>query len=433
MAVIEDVICGVDDGTVLTAAINAIISRMSIAGKTATVSEFGDSFAAYDRFSDPGNNYQDTTIQAGVFSFLRAKLGDNVNVTNFAGVGGDNFADMRTRLTTDILDVQTDWVWMQGGVNDVYADFRTAAAMIADVIFMIDAIVANGQKVLMLNCYAQESGRGGYSASRAILQADYSKQLWEYIRPKEGVIMVDVFTDSVDQSDNSVGGARPFYVIGDDKIHLAMYGSFLAGELSEEVLSPYLIGDSQNKVISPVTAGDYGDLNFSNFNGTGGTSGTGMSGVAPTGWVVKRQSGEGTMVGSQNAKGYYELAITKSVAGTSSLYRIQSNDLKALFSGAEDVETRIVLSCDTGLDVEEIRCYWYNDNGIAPFFTVDWGRSINGFSIADTLTANDLLIKLAPSTILATPLTNVWLFIDIRLIGSGTGIVTLKNVRITDV
>ena len=432
MAVIEDVICGVDNGTVLTAAVNAIISRMSMAGKTATVTLFGDSYSAYDRFSDPGNNYQDTTIQAGCWSFLLAKLGDNVNVVNYAGVGGDNFLDMETRIT-DVTSAPTDWTFVQGGVNDIYADFRTAAQMMGNVTTIIQAILAAGSKILWLNCYAQESGRGGYSASRAILQADFNKQLWEYIRPLEGVIMADVFTDSVDQSDNNVGGARPFYVIGDDKIHLAMFGAFRTGEICEQVQAPYLIGDSQNKVISPVTSGDYGDLNFSNFNATGGTAGTGMSGVVPTGWVVKRQSGEGTMVGSQNAKGYYELAITKSVAGTSSLYRIQSNDLKSLFSGGEDVETRIVLSVDTGLDVEEIRCYFYNDNGVAPFYTVDWGRSINGFSIADTLTANDLLIKLAPSTILATPLTNVWLFIDIRLIGSGTGIVTLKNVRITDV
>ena len=431
MAVIDRAVCG-GSTQVLVDAQSDLIDRMSMAGKAATVTLFGDSFSAYDRFSDAGNNYQDSSIQAGCWSFLLAKLGENVNVVNYAGVGGDNFLDMETRIT-DVTASPTDWTFMQGGVNDIYADFRTAAQMIGNVITMIDAIVASGSKVLMLNCYAQESGRGGYSASRAIIQADYNKQLWEYIRPKEGVIMADVFTDSVDQSDNNVGSARAFYIIGDDKIHLSMYGAFRTGEICEQVLAPYLVGDSNNKVISPVTSGDYGDLNFSNFNATGGTAGTGMSGVVPTGWVVKRNSGEGTMVGSQNAKGFYELAITKSVAGTSSVYRIQSNDLKALFSGGEEVETRIVLSVDTALDVEEIRCYWYNDNSVDPFFTVDWGRSINGFSIADPITAEDLLIKLAPSTILDTPLTNVWLFIDIRLIGSGVGTVTLKNVRITDV
>jgi len=433
MAVVDHVVCGVDDGLILTTAINSIIDRYSNVSGVPTISLFGDSFAAYDRFSDAGNNYQDAVIQAGVFSFLRARLGRNINVTNFAGVGGDQFSDMRTRLTTDILDVGTDEVWMQGGVNDIYGFDRTAEDMFDDVEFMCDAMIANGQKVMLLICYPQLSTRGGYSTAKTIKLNTYNKLVSDYIFAKEGVIGIDVFSFSVDQSDNNSASARATYALGTDKIHLAQYGTYKTGLLCEQAQTPIRVPTSNNFKISPIEGGDYGDLNFSNFNNTGGTAGTGMSGVVPTGWVIKRQSGEGTMVGAQNAAGLYELDITKSVAGTSSVYRIQSNDLKANFSGGENVEVFISMSIDTVLDIEELRCYWYNDNSVDPFFTVDWGRSINGFTVSDTLPIDDLLIRLAPSTILDAPLTNVWLFIDIRMKGSGTGKATLKNVRIMDV
>ena len=434
MAIIEKLSCDVDDmGTVLVASTNELIDDLSTAKREATVTLFGDSFSAYDNFSDVGNKYQDTTIAASCWKYLIAKLGDRINVTQQAGVGGDTAALMEARLTADVLTPATTWVFGQVGVNDFYGFSYTGAAVFAQVERMIDAIILNGQKVLWLNCYSQISTRGNYSLARTQELDIYNALLANYAKTKDGMILVDVRSASIDWTDASNAGALASWFIGSDKIHLTDYGSFQTGELCLQALAPYMVPGSHTKNMSPIAAGDHGDLNFSNFNGTSGTAGTGQSGDTPNSWTIARQSGtDGTSVGSQNALGHYELAITKSNTSDPSQFRIVSSDLKAGFNDDDVVETTLIMSVDSGLELGEIRVYFYCDNSVDPFYTVEWGRSINGYTYI-AMDTGDLMIKIDPSTILDGPLTNVFLYIDIRLDGAGTGIVTLKNIRINDV
>lgn len=435
---ISHIACGTATGTVIASTVNSLIDNTGVLGRTATVTLFGDSYSVYEKFSDAGNNYQDSVIQASCWSFLLANLGSAVNVTEYAGVGGDRASDMLTRITDDVLvptsgNGATDWVFGQVGVNDFYPYSRTAAAVVSDVQSMITSIIANGQKVLWLNCPPQNSSRGDFSSAKSVISADYNRIMAAWAQDIDGLVWVDVYSTAVAQNDAANGAARTSYAIGTDKIHLSMYGAWETGRLCEIALAPYMVQTSNTKEMSPVNAGDYGDLNFSNFNGTGGTAGTAASGDIPTGWVVKRNSGEGTIVGSHNAAGYYEMAIAKAVAGTSSVYRVQSNDLKANFSGGENVESRLILSIDDVLDVEEIRAYFYNDNSSDPYYTIEWGRSINGYTPINPMPVGDIVIHIGPAVILDTPLTNVYYYLDLRMKGTGTATVTLKHLRITDV
>lgn len=411
-------------------AVESTLNNPSNTSKENTVTIFGDSFVSSHRDSTTQSNTINSAYASSCFAFLIGNLGDAINVTQFAGVIGDTADGMLARLQADVLVHKTDWVFMSVGPNDFYGFSRSAEAVFTDVKSISDQIIANGQKLMLLNSYPQGFGRGNYSFARTLALCDYNILLDDYAKTKDGLILVDVHSKAILQSDATNAAARPNYYIGLDDIHLNIFGAHDTGRLCEEALAPHIVRSDNQANMNPFRGGDYGDINLSNFNGSGGTAGTGMSGTVATGWVIGRNSGSGTMVGSHNAAGDYELAITKASAETS-LFRIQTTELKGLFSGGESVKSRLVFSVDTGLNLEETRCYFYNDNGVDPFFTVDWGRSINGYT-AEPVPIDNIVVDLPAVTILDTPLVNVIYFIDIRMKGTGTGIVTLKHLRIND-
>ena len=411
-------------------ATNALLNLFGNSKKAATVSIFGDSFTAYHYFSDVGNNYQNSTLQSSCWRYVAANLGSQINITNFAGVGGDQASDMLARLQVDILDKNTDYVFGQVGVNDFFGGFKTATQVFDDVVDMIEQIIANGSKVVWLNCYPQPSTRGGFTAARSLELANYNKMLADWAQDVDGVIIVDVYSRSVDHNDSVNGEALASLYIGPDKVHLTDYGSWDTGEAFLESLAPFMVKDSNTADMSPLTQGDYLALTQTNFNGTGGTLLTGGAGVVPDLWVLKRNSGAGTITGSVTSEGYYKLSMNNTSG--SSVYRLQTFNAKALFSGGENIKSRLALSIEMGsLQIEEIRCYWYVFDGTS-FYTVENGRSINGYTPISPMDSTDIVLDLQPTLMPAGPFTDVVYYIDFRVTGAAIGDVILKNLRLWD-
>ena len=83
------------------------------------------------------------------------------------------------------------------------------------------------------------------------------------------------------------------------------------------------------------------------------------------------------------------------------------------------------------LQIEEIRCYWYVYDGTA-FYTVENGRSINGYTPTTPMDSTDIVLDLQPTLIPAGPLTDVVYYVDFRVTGAAVGDVILKYLRLWD-
>lgn len=404
--------------------VNGLVANPSNSPKSNTVSLFGDSYTFYQNDTDKNN----AVIAASCWAYALAQLGDAVNVTNYAGVRGNNSTQMLARLQSDILDIKTDWVFGQVGVNDFYGYGFTAETVFNNVTNMIAQILANGSKVLWLNCFPQNPSRSGFSSAKSLESARYNNMLSTWGQDKEGLLIVDVYNSFVDKSDSTNGGAKTNY-IGTDFIHLSTYGSWKVGELVVNSLDRYIKQYSNSKYVSPLTTGDYGSLNFSNFNGTGGALGTSATGVAPDEWILSRSTGEGSVVGVRDDD-TYNLQITKAVDLTQSKFRLQSANLNSYFAGGEDVSMELVLSADLeNLRIAELRVYLYTYDG-TDFETRDWGRSYNGLTTVAPFSSGDMRIFLPTSIILPAPVTDVRVYIDISLEGIGADTIKFKSIRL---
>lgn len=424
---------GVDSGQHFFDAVTGMINNPFNALKPATVTLYGDSYSSLQRDSTSQSNTSNSTYSSSIWHMLIAMLGDSVTVNTYAGIAGNTSALMLARIQADVLDIKDEWVFMQlGSVNDFFPFSVSAVDVFDDVVEMISQIIANGQKIYGHNCLPQDPTRGDYSAAKAIQLALFNEMIAEHVRITPGIIMGDGYSLAIDQSDNATGGAMANKAIGTDKIHPNIFGAYDFGVHGKEDLAAYFPPARQRKTMSPVTAGDYWTFTESNFNGSSGSSGTSASGVVPTGWILKRQSGTGAVVGSV-VDGDYNATITLSGA-SSSVYRIQSNDINSLFSGGENVKSKLIISFDMtgGIVLEEARIYWYTDNGTA-FKTTDHGRSVNGYTArAMPELINDLQIDILDSLIpMPDPtIVDVNFFIDIRVSGTGTGIIIPKHLRI---
>ena len=427
-------VCGAaGSGQAMVDATTGMISNPFNAQKPSTATLFGDSYSSFQQDSVTQSNTDNSTYAASSWSMLIAMLGDAIDVNTYAGVGGDRSSDMLARIQADVLDIGDEWVFMQfGSVNDFFPYSRSAVDVYADVVSMIDQIIANGQKVYGQNCAPQNPTRGDYSAAKAIQLATFNEMIAEYVRTTNGVLMGDVYSYAVDQSDNASGGAMANKYIGTDKIHFNIYGAYDAGVKGIQDLAAYFPPARHRKTMSPVTTGDYWSLTESNFNGTGGSHGTASSGDVSTGWIMKRKSGTGAIVGSY-VDGDFNGTITLSGAA-SSVYSLSTNDLATLFgAGGQNIKSKLIMSFDMtgGIVLEEIRVYSYTYDGTV-FKTTDWGRSVNGYTaLPMPELANDIQIDLQASLMPANPV-DVNIIIEIRVSGTGTGILIPKHLRILD-
>ncbi|GAI95760.1 unnamed protein product, partial [marine sediment metagenome] len=242
-------------------------------------------------------------------------------------------------------------------------------------------------------------------SARSLHLANYNKMLADWSQDVDGLILVDVYSRAVDHDDDTNGAARAGLYIGADNVHLTDYGSWDTGNAVLEAISPYIVKTSNTKNMSPLTNGDYGAPTQSNFQGGTGNILTGAAGIAPDLFNLLRQSGSGTVTGSITPEGYYKMSMNNTSG--SSVYRLVTFDMNASFSGGENIKSRIVLSTEMGsLQLEELRVYWYADNG-AEFYTVENGRSINGYTPILPMDSTDIVLDLQPTLMLTGTLVDV--------------------------
>ena len=106
----------------------------------------GDSWTAAELDVNPDN-----TADTGVFHNFNSLIGQYFTILSVAGVGGNTLAEMRARFQTDVIDLAPEFVWIQGGQNDI-GQFRTADDMFADMQWMIQESLSNDITPLVVPC-----------------------------------------------------------------------------------------------------------------------------------------------------------------------------------------------------------------------------------------------------------------------------------------
>lgn len=116
-------------------------------------------------------------------------LGYPLSIVKNAGIGGNTTTQMLARIDTDVKPYDSDWVIMDGGINDVFnGGGTTLATMQSNLAAIFDKITKNyGRKVMMM----LPTGSGfGTPATFTVL---YQLHRWlkKYAREHRGIYLFD--------------------------------------------------------------------------------------------------------------------------------------------------------------------------------------------------------------------------------------------------
>lgn len=164
----------------------------------------------------------DQTDNRGWVNHANSMLNGGIRIVNNAGVGGDDFGEMRARLATDIDPYLDDFdiLFLHGGYNDLAAS-ATAAHAWADCKAIIDKYCDLNKTVVLTTVLPIGADADVYSGSgndtfdtdvtfqRELLSL--RKYQLDYVRP--GLIVIDAYLDAIDPLDAN-GLSKP-YMTGD--------------------------------------------------------------------------------------------------------------------------------------------------------------------------------------------------------------------------
>ena len=199
-----------------------------------TVIIFGDSLTAQNGTGSATLNPttpQDAQDARGYWNWANAYMGRKATLVRNAGVGGDTTAQMRARMNADVLAYDSDWVVFCGGSNDVAND-RTLAAIQADVTAILDALRADGRKVLIMT--AAPSASYNTTGRRDVL-GKLNRWLMDLPSTRAGVHAADIWRVVADPATGS-----PATGMATDVIHWSHAGALRVGKVVADVLGPLL-------------------------------------------------------------------------------------------------------------------------------------------------------------------------------------------------
>lgn len=167
---------------------------------------------------------------SGWVNWMNPYIEQRLQITRNAGVGGNRFDQMLTRLQADVLAYPSEWVLIGGPVNDVSAP-RTAAAIIADMKEIHKQILAAGRRVHQLT--AAPSDFYDTAAKRSALD-EVNAYIWT-LDNTPGITVSDAF--EVLRKPGEYGPAVGYVV---DGIHWNDQGAHRVGYLAAQRIAAAL-------------------------------------------------------------------------------------------------------------------------------------------------------------------------------------------------
>lgn len=403
---------------------------------------FGDSYAIYDRYVSANSVNAGT---AGLWHALTAAVGDHRMVRLNAGIGGNTTAMMRARLPSDVLAKSPTIVLGNGGVNDFYgagAGFdRTVADVLADVLYMIDALLDAGIIVAWANCPTQATTRSNYTAARQAKALDYNKQLAVALATRPTVRLIDVAALVMDPA--SADFSPRSSMLGVDGIHLShsatmgvalRYSSWLDA-LLPYVERPFSPADCAANVASDsLLAAGIGQM-----QGSAGTAGTGVSGTIPTGWTVTGTAGATTVCSKIADLGGDWLEVAATVSGQATGQQIVVNtsaSIHSLLAAGDKAEVLFEMEVEPGAaDVLRVYGRLYTVDGNADLaagqiWAANWNDITNGDVPLALPQVSARFAPITPRLDLTKAPTNARVYFYLHVKGTGTAKLRIRNVKV---
>lgn len=164
----------------------------------------------------------------GWFNWCTAYLHSRFVLINNAGVGGNQYQHMLARIDTDVLAHESEWVFVGGPVNDIAAG-RSASAIIADCKTIVETLIADGRRVLILTA----AGSTSYDTpeKRSVLA-----EVNDYIRALSdsypGIVVVDAWVATANPETDA-----PAAGMAVDAVHFSPVGAWRVGLFAAQALA----------------------------------------------------------------------------------------------------------------------------------------------------------------------------------------------------
>lgn len=244
---------------------------------------FGDSYSA--RVNASLVDYRQSDHSYWVWANLL--MGSPMRLVGNFGVAGNRTDQMLDRISA-VEAAGAEWVFVQGGINDLSASVPVAT-VVANLVAICERLRKTA-KVVLLNLAPNTTYTAAIVAVNAALSA--------YARSAGNLVLVDVFSAVVNSTDTTGAFAAN---MSNDGLHLTVAGARAYGAAISTAIGKFM----PTVPFLPASAADSAAINASAsqiltnplMSGSGGTvSGTGASGTVATSWSAGTDTGTVTSV-----------------------------------------------------------------------------------------------------------------------------------------
>lgn len=155
----------------------------------------------------------------GWVHWMNAYLEQRFDLVRNAGIGGNQYSQMRARLDADVLAYPSEWVFIGGPANDV-SQGRTTADIIADAKDIHARILATGRRILQLTVPPSDFYD---TAAKKLVVDEVNTWLWS-LHQTPGIIVSDAFENT-----RATGGYGPATGNTTDGVHYSEQGARIIG------------------------------------------------------------------------------------------------------------------------------------------------------------------------------------------------------------
>lgn len=323
----------------------------------------GDSLAA-SNWVTTGNTFTNFAAE-GQMNWANAMLGAPFRVLGSTAVGGKTAAKVRSEQLPVIVGLATkpSHVFLNCGVNDIYAAGRSATDTLTDITFIVSSLLSAG----IVPIYSTVMARSYSSAALLTAHLALNDGLRRFAQDNPGGIFWDAFQVTVDPTSTQCAGRSGWYYDSAPNLHLNNVGAYYVGKKLAAVLRPLI------RQAAVLPAGDENFTNGGSFNlldnpmllGTAVAPSTGGTGNGPAGFVIQRAAGTPTWTttmvdvtdpdtGLVVGKGI-QLAITAGAANDE-IQIISSNFASRMAAGRTyEAECRVSLASPVNVDRVRLR------------------------------------------------------------------------------
>lgn len=251
------------------------------------------------------------------FVHANTLLNGGLQLVNNAGIGGDTFGSMLSRLSTDVDAYEFDQLWLHGGYNALNSGV-SAATEWANCKAIIDKYLALGKLVVLQTVLPVGPGHSK-QADAAFITSINELRKYQLEYQRNNLIVVDSFLDAIDPL-SAPAGLTKANMTG-DTVHPAAklmraVGTRIKNAIVDKIIVPDLRAASNADNYAYNSASQ--QLLNAGWAATGGPApGTGITGTSPPG--MKADTGgtiTATVTGTARADGFgYDMVMT--VATTS--------------------------------------------------------------------------------------------------------------------